>query len=195
MKRQERVRPPGRVLQPAGCSRGIAKRKVKEQPGRASETWRARTRAAAHLVEDPMGKEVDLVRHGAHLDVLGEEADERAAVQRVDEPYSLRRLGHRVLAQRHVKACVNDRTGAGQVSRVCGAGAAAGLARAAAQHAGFTQRLRGNAARPPFSAMADPPKGASAACHPGWSSESAVAAAVDASRGSCQTSHHSLFNK
>ena len=38
-----------------------------------SETGRARTRAAAHLVEDPMGKEVDLVRHGAHLDVLREE--------------------------------------------------------------------------------------------------------------------------
>ena len=160
-----------------------------------SETGRARTRAAAHLVEDPMGKEVDLVRHGAHLDVLREEADERAAVQRVDEPDSLSQLGHRVLAQRYVETCVHDRTGAGQVSVVCSAGAAAGLARAAAQHAGFTQRLRGRAARPPFSAVVDPPKVASAACQPGRRSVAAVAAAVDTSRGSCQTRHHSLFNK
>ena len=160
-----------------------------------SETGRARTRAAAHLVEDPMGTEVDLVRHGAHLDVLREEADERAAVQRVDEPDSLSQLGHRVLAQRYVETCVHDRTGAGQVSVVCSAGAAAGLARAAAQHAGLTQRLRGRAARPPFSAVVDPPKGASAACQPGRSSVAAVAAAVDTSRGSCQTRHHSLFNK
>jgi len=182
MKRQERVRPaPGRVPRPGRCSRGIAKRKVKEQPGRASERWRARTRAAAHLVEDPMGKEVDLGSNGVHLDVLREEADEWAAVQRVDEPSSLRQLGHRVLAQRHVETCVHDRTRAGQVSGVCGAGAAAGLARAAAQHAGFTQRLRGRAARPPFSAVVDPPKVASAACQPGRRSVAAVAAAVSAS--------------
>ena len=77
-----------------------------------------------------MGKEADLVRHGAHLGMLREEADERAAVQRVDEPDSLSQLGHRVLAQRHVETCVHDRSGAGQVSGVCGTGAAAGLARA-----------------------------------------------------------------
>ena len=142
-----------------------------------------------------MGKEVGLGRHGVHLDVLHEEADERAAVQRVDEPFSLKRLGHRVPAQKQVETCVHDSTGVGKVSGVCGAGAAAGLARAAAHHAGFTQRLRERAARPPFSAVVDPPKVASAACQPGWSSESAVAAAVDASRGSCQTSHHFLFNK
>ena len=128
-----------------------------------SETWRARTRAAAHLVEDPMGKEVHLVRHGAHLDVLREEADERAAVQQVDEPLSLRQLGHRVLAQRHVETCENDRTGADEVSGVCGAGIAAALARAAAQHAAIAQRPRGRAARPPFPAVIDPPKSASAA--------------------------------
>ena len=58
-----------------------------------SEAWRAKTRAAAHLVEDPMGKEVDLVRHGVHLDVLREEADERAAVQLVDGPFLFRKLG------------------------------------------------------------------------------------------------------
>ena len=129
-----------------------------------------------------MGKEVDLVRHGVHLDVLHEEADERAAVQRVDEPLSLRQLGHRVLAQRYVETCEHDRTGAGRVSRVCSAGTAAGSLEPSTQHAATTQRLRGRAARPPFSAVADPPKGASAACQPGWSSESAVAAAVDASR-------------
>ena len=86
-----------------------------------------------------MGKEVGLGRHGVHLDVLHEEADERAAVQRVDEPFSLKRLGHRVPAQKQVETCVHDSTGVGKVSGVCGAGAAAGLARAAAHHAGFTQ--------------------------------------------------------
>ena len=147
---------------------------MREAPGR----WEA----AAHHVEGGTGTDEDLVRHGAHLDVPRKEADERAAVQRVDEPYLLRRLGHRVLAERHVETCVYDHTGAGQLSRVCGAGTMAGLARAAAQHAGFTQRMRDNAARPPFSAVVDPPKGASAACQPGRSSVAAVPAAVDASR-------------
>ena len=95
--------------------------------------------AAAHLIEGSTAKDIDLVRHGVHLDVLREEADERAAAQRVDEPLSLRQLGHRVLAQRHVETCVHDSTGVGKVSGVCGADAAAGLARAAAHHAGFTQ--------------------------------------------------------
>jgi len=145
---------------------------MRETPGR----WLRRTTSKEAREHE------DLVRHGAHLDVPRKEADERAAVQRVDEPYLLRRLGHRVLAERHVETCVYDHTGAGQLSRVCGAGTAAGLARAAAQHAGFTQRMRDNAARPPFSAVVDPPKGASAACQPGRSSVAAVPAAVDASR-------------
>ena len=72
-----------------------------------------------------MGKEADLVRHGAHLGMLREEADERAAVQRVDEPDSLSQLGHRVLAQRHVETCVHDHTRAGPVIALCGAGTAA----------------------------------------------------------------------
>ena len=73
-----------------------------------------------------MGKEVDLVRHGVHLDVLREEADERAAVQLLTGPFSSRKLGHRVLAQRHIETCEHDRTEVGQVSRVCGTRTAVG---------------------------------------------------------------------
>ena len=96
-------------------------------------------------VVDARVAEVDerLIRTG---NVLCEEADERAAVQQVDEPLSLRQLGHRVLAQRHVETCENDRTGADEVSGVCGAGIAAALAREAAQHAATAQRPRGRAA-------------------------------------------------
>ena len=161
MKRQERVRPPGRVLRPDRMQqrdrktegKGAAKSRERDvasqdkgcrAPHRRSHRKRSRSRPT-------------------RCPPLREEADERAAAQRVDEPFSLRQLGHRVLAQRHVETCVHDRSGAGQVSGVCGTGAAAGLARAAAQHAGFTQRLRGRAAHPPFSAVADPPKVASAA--------------------------------
>ena len=53
---------------------------------------------AAHHVEGGTGPDEDLVRHGAHLDVPRKEADERAAVQRVDEPLSLMQLGHLVVA-------------------------------------------------------------------------------------------------
>ena len=91
-----------------------------------SEARRAKTRAAAHLVEDPMGKEVDLVRHGVHLDVLREEADERAAVQLLTGPFSSRKLGLRVLAQRHIETCEHDRMEVGQLSRSCGARTAVG---------------------------------------------------------------------
>ena len=71
--------------------------------------------AATHLVEGGMGKDEDLVRHGDHVDVLRKQDDERAAVQRVDEPLALKQLGHRALAQRHVETCVHDRTRAGPV--------------------------------------------------------------------------------
>ena len=82
----------------AGWGQGSGKRKARVAAGGREHARGARTVAAAHLVEGVMGKDEDLVRHGDQVDVLCEEDDERAAVQRVDEPLALKQLGHQVVA-------------------------------------------------------------------------------------------------
>lgn len=91
----------------AGWDQGSGKRKARVAASGREHAIGVRTVAAAHLVEGGKVKDEQLVRHGDQVDVLREEDDERATVQRMDDPLALKQLGHRVLAQRHVESCVH----------------------------------------------------------------------------------------
>ena len=77
------------------------KRSQTEAPGHQGRTWAASFMALAHLVEKTKEGEIVLVRLGVHLDVMREGADQRDAVQRVDDQIPQVLLGHPVVAQRH----------------------------------------------------------------------------------------------
>ena len=115
------------------------------------------------------------------LNVLHEEDNERAAVQRVDQPIALNLLGQQVVGQRHTKSCVHDRVTTGHVNGVGVACAVVGLFHVAVQHAAARQWPCERAAHPPFPAVVGPSTAASAAQQPGGSSVAAATAAVRAS--------------